>query len=192
MLTTSYHLQYPSRPCIPTSPHTPPTSPLVRIRHFLSSPLLPIDEHTFDWYPALPGPDPNLELHSAAASGNVGLVHYALTHGQPVNSVLHGVLPIHAACSGGSVSVVKMLIERGADVNAPRLPRRYSDGKKSNVPSIGAAGECLLGSYQPLSARLRLLQARHHFTSRPPTDTPEWCRSSSHAALYPTNQTKMA
>ncbi|RXK41578.1 hypothetical protein M231_01077 [Tremella mesenterica] len=85
-------------------------------------------------------PVPNLELHSAAASGNVGLVHYALTHGQPVNSVLHGVLPLHAACSGGSATVVRMLIERGADVNAPRLPRRYSDGKRSNVPSVGTAG----------------------------------------------------
>ncbi|KAK8858552.1 hypothetical protein IAR55_002781 [Kwoniella newhampshirensis] len=85
-------------------------------------------------------PVPNLELHSAAASGNVGLVHYALTHGQPVNSVLHGVLPLHAACSGGSVSVVRMLIERGADVNAPRLPRRYSDGKKGTAPSVGTAG----------------------------------------------------
>lgn len=85
-------------------------------------------------------PVPNLELHSAAASGNIGLVHYALTHGQPVNSVLHGVLPLHAACSGGSVDVVKMLIERGANVNAPRLPRRYSDGRKSNAPSVGTAG----------------------------------------------------
>ncbi|OWZ44040.1 hypothetical protein C349_03084 [Cryptococcus neoformans var. grubii Br795] len=83
---------------------------------------------------------PNLELHSAAASGNVGLVHYALTHGQPVNSVLHGVLPLHAACSGGSLSVVRMLIEQGADVNAPRLPRRYSDGKKGTAPSVGTAG----------------------------------------------------
>ena len=90
-------------------------------------------------------PVPNLELHSAAASGNVGLVHYALTHGQPVNSVLHGVLPLHAACSGGSVDVVKMLIERGANVNAPRLPRRYSDGRKSNAPSVGTAG-----TYRPL------------------------------------------
>ncbi|WWD04900.1 hypothetical protein V865_002971 [Kwoniella europaea PYCC6329] len=87
-----------------------------------------------------PPPVPNLELHSAAASGNVGLVHYALTHGQPVNSVLHGVLPLHAACSGGSVSVVRMLIENGADVNAPRLPRRYSDGKKGTAPSVGTAG----------------------------------------------------
>lgn len=86
-------------------------------------------------------PDPNLELHSAAASGNVGLVHYALTHGQPVNSLLHGCLPLHAASSGGNVSVVRMLIERGADVNAPRLPRRYSETKKtSNMPAVGTAG----------------------------------------------------
>ncbi|KAL1412903.1 hypothetical protein Q8F55_000652 [Vanrija albida] len=83
---------------------------------------------------------PNLELHSAAASGNVGLVHYALTHGQPVNSLLHGCLPLHAACSGGSVSVVRMLIERGADVNAPRLPRRYSESKRSGAPAVGTAG----------------------------------------------------
>ncbi|KAL7423116.1 hypothetical protein Q5752_002415 [Cryptotrichosporon argae] len=83
---------------------------------------------------------PNLELHSAAAAGNVGLVHYALTHGQPVNSVMHGVLPIHAACSGGNMSVVRMLIENGADVNAPRLPRRYSDGRKPGAPAVGTAG----------------------------------------------------
>lgn len=82
---------------------------------------------------------PNLELHSAAASGNVGLVHYALTHGQPVNAVLHGVLPLHAACSGGSEPVVRMLIDRGADVNAPRLPRRYSENGKS-TPSVGHSG----------------------------------------------------
>ncbi|GMK57751.1 hypothetical protein CspeluHIS016_0405850 [Cutaneotrichosporon spelunceum] len=85
---------------------------------------------------------PNLELHSAAASGNLGLVHYALTHGQPVNSLLYGCLPLHAACSGGSVSVVRMLIDCGADVNAPRLPRRYSDnGKRGiNAPSVGTVG----------------------------------------------------
>jgi hypothetical protein len=86
-------------------------------------------------------PVPNLELHSAAAEGNVGLVHYALTHGQPVNSVLHGVQAIHAAAAGGSVGAVKMLIDRGADVNAPRLPRRYSNEKKRGAPSLGAAGE---------------------------------------------------
>lgn len=104
--------------------------------------LLPSTTSSLHSAPA-PPTVPNLELHSAAASGNVGLVHYALTHGQPVNSVLHGVLPLHAACSGGSVPVVRMLLERGADVNAPRLPRRYSDGKKSNAPSVGTAGEHL-------------------------------------------------
>ncbi|KAJ9103348.1 hypothetical protein QFC19_004446 [Naganishia cerealis] len=76
---------------------------------------------------------PNLDLHTAAVTGNVGLVHYALTHGQPVNSILHGLLPIHAACSGGSEQVVRMLIDRGADVNAPRLPRRYFDSKQQST-----------------------------------------------------------
>jgi len=42
-----------------------------------------------------------LGLHSAAANGNVGLVIYARSHGQPINSVLDGVLPLHAASAGG-------------------------------------------------------------------------------------------
>ena len=49
-----------------------------------------------------------------------GLVKYALMHGQPVNSVLNGVLPIHIAASSGSELVVQMLIDAGADVNAAR------------------------------------------------------------------------
>jgi hypothetical protein len=136
----TYHVDWerfftPYIPPVPTKPSplrvitvhfTPPADPL---------PLHPVYKDSTDLTLV-----PNLELHSAAACGNVGLVHYALTHGQPVNSVLHGVLPLHAACSGGSVDVVKMLIERGANVNAPRLPRRYSDGRKSNAPSVGTAG----------------------------------------------------
>lgn len=51
---------------------------------------------------------------------SAGLAHYALTHGQPENALLHGLLPLHAASSGGSEQIVAMLIERGADVNAPR------------------------------------------------------------------------
>ncbi|EIM79926.1 ankyrin, partial [Stereum hirsutum FP-91666 SS1] len=57
---------------------------------------------------------------------------YALSHGQPINSVIDGVLPLHAACSGGNELVVKLLIEAGADVNAPRLPRRYSPSTPSS------------------------------------------------------------
>ncbi|KAG6866419.1 hypothetical protein C0991_004704 [Blastosporella zonata] len=85
---------------------------------------------------------PSLGLHSAAATGNVGLVEYALDHGQPINSVLDGVLPLHAACAGGNVQVVKLLIDHGADVNAPRLPRRYSNDKNrdSSVPIVGTSG----------------------------------------------------
>ncbi|KAF8236063.1 hypothetical protein L208DRAFT_1422218 [Tricholoma matsutake] len=85
---------------------------------------------------------PSLGLHSAAATGNVGLAEYALEHGQPINSVLDGVLPLHAACAGGNVQVVKLLIDHGADVNAPRLPRRYSNDKNrdASAPIVGTSG----------------------------------------------------
>ncbi|EFI28169.1 hypothetical protein CC1G_14196 [Coprinopsis cinerea okayama7 len=84
---------------------------------------------------------PQLGLHAAAASGNVGLVEYALEHGQPINSVLDGVLPIHAASAGGHPQVVKKLIEHGADVNAPRLPRRYFNDKNrdASAPIVGTS-----------------------------------------------------
>ena len=48
-------------------------------------------------------------------------MEYALEHGQPVNSILDGVLPLHAACASGNIQVVNVLIGYGADVNAPRL-----------------------------------------------------------------------
>ncbi|KAG8924992.1 hypothetical protein FRC00_004468, partial [Tulasnella sp. 408] len=88
--------------------------------------------------------DPNLRLHGAAAKGDIGqhytVACYALTHGQPANSVLDGILPLHAASSGGSELVVKLLIDFGADVNAPRLPRRYSDKKSEGGTIIGSSG----------------------------------------------------
>ncbi|KIY54005.1 hypothetical protein FISHEDRAFT_20864, partial [Fistulina hepatica ATCC 64428] len=67
---------------------------------------------------------------------------YALAHGQPVNSALDGVLPLHAACAGGSEPVVKLLIDHGADVNALRLPRRYSNEKTRDgtAPIVGTSG----------------------------------------------------
>ncbi|GAA5993532.1 hypothetical protein JCM10908_000636 [Rhodotorula pacifica] len=83
----------------------------------------------------------DLNLHSAAAKGNIGLVQYALANGQPVNSVLDGVLPIHAAASSGSETVVRMLVEAGADVNSPRLSRRFTrEGTKSSGHSVGTQG----------------------------------------------------
>ncbi|KAH9160638.1 hypothetical protein EDB89DRAFT_382888 [Lactarius sanguifluus] len=84
---------------------------------------------------------PHLGLHSAAVTGNIGLAKYALSHGQPINSVIDGVLPLHAACSGGNDMVVRLLIDNGADVNAPRLSRRYSDKTRSpSAPIIGTTG----------------------------------------------------
>ncbi|KAL7281108.1 hypothetical protein ACG7TL_004415 [Trametes sanguinea] len=85
---------------------------------------------------------PHLGLHSAASSGNLGLVTYALDHGQPVNSVLDGVLPLHVASSGGNELIVRLLIERGADVNAPRLPRKYSSDRHrdASAPIVGTSG----------------------------------------------------
>ncbi|KAG8810186.1 hypothetical protein FRC17_003058, partial [Serendipita sp. 399] len=77
----------------------------------------------------------NYDLHGAAAAGNLGLVVYAITHGQPINACLGGLLPIHAAASGGSVEVVQLLIEHGADVNIPRLPS--ATGPPINVGGAG-------------------------------------------------------
>ncbi|KAI8605637.1 hypothetical protein EDD21DRAFT_289342, partial [Dissophora ornata] len=80
-------------------------------------------------------------LHSGAASGNLGLVKFALDNGQPIDSVVNGVLPIHAACcSNANVAVVLFLIERGADVNSRRLPRKYSGERVIGAQTVGTTG----------------------------------------------------
>ncbi|GJJ68986.1 uncharacterized protein EMPS_01332 [Entomortierella parvispora] len=84
-------------------------------------------------------PFQNLGLHSGAALGNLGLVKFALDNGQPIDSVVNGVSAIHAACcSNANVAVVLFLIERGADVNARRLPRKHSNEK--GVQTVGTTG----------------------------------------------------
>ncbi|KAG9126919.1 hypothetical protein FRC07_001383 [Ceratobasidium sp. 392] len=83
---------------------------------------------------------PNYGLHSAAASGNIGLVSFALANGQPTNAVLDGVLPLHAAASGGNTRVVRMLIDAGADLNAGRLSRKLGAGKGASGSTICAGG----------------------------------------------------
>jgi hypothetical protein len=85
---------------------------------------------------------PNLGMHNAAATGDVGLVKFALDNGQPHTSVLNGVLPLHAACSGGSEAVVRLLLQHGADANAPRLRRKGSHvgpGTEGSTPLHFAA-----------------------------------------------------
>ncbi|KIY71135.1 hypothetical protein CYLTODRAFT_441508 [Cylindrobasidium torrendii FP15055 ss-10] len=83
---------------------------------------------------------PSFDLHAACATGNIGLVEYALGRGQPINGVIDGILPIHAAASGGSEAVVRLLLQHGASVNAPRLPRRYSNEKGKDATIVGASG----------------------------------------------------
>ncbi|KAF8519906.1 hypothetical protein BU17DRAFT_47370, partial [Hysterangium stoloniferum] len=66
-----------------------------------------------------------LGLHQAAYSGNVGLVQYALSEGQPVDAVWDGISALHAAAAGGSEHVARLLIENGADVNSGRYVISY-------------------------------------------------------------------
>ncbi|GJJ77699.1 uncharacterized protein EMPS_10058 [Entomortierella parvispora] len=83
----------------------------------------------------------NLGLHSGAASGNLGLVKFALDNGQPIDSVFNGVLAIHAACCCNSnLPVVLFLIERGADVNSRRYPRKYSGERAVGAQTVGTTG----------------------------------------------------
>ncbi|KAK3847292.1 MAG: ankyrin repeat-containing domain protein, partial [Linnemannia gamsii] len=63
---------------------------------------------------------------------------FALDNGQPIDSVVNGVYAIHAACCNNNVAVVLYLIEHGADVNARRLPRKYSPEK--GVQTVGTTG----------------------------------------------------
>lgn len=85
----------------------------------------------------------------------LGLVQYALTHGQPANSVLDGILPLHAACSGGSELVVKLLLDFGADVNAPRFV--YGPSPLVIGPSAGLLQRSRLPLiYSPLPCTYRL------------------------------------
>ncbi|KIM74961.1 hypothetical protein PILCRDRAFT_79550, partial [Piloderma croceum F 1598] len=74
---------------------------------------------------------------------------YTLSYGQPINSVLDGVLLLHAAPSSGSHLVVKLLIEESADVNASRLPRNYSDRRcDTSAPVVGSSGHTPLCSLE--------------------------------------------
>ncbi|KAG0001988.1 hypothetical protein BGZ79_003839 [Entomortierella chlamydospora] len=86
-------------------------------------------------------PFQNLGLHSGAASGNLGLVKFALDNGQPIDSVVNGVLPIHAACcSNANIAVVLFLIEHGSDVNARRQPRKYGGERAVGSQAVGTTG----------------------------------------------------
>ncbi|UZJ51907.1 hypothetical protein CBS101457_001227 [Exobasidium rhododendri] len=80
----------------------------------------------------------NLGLHNAAATGNLGLVKFALDNGQPHTSILNGLTPLHAACSGGSEAVVRLLLNYGADVNATRVKTPKGAGMGSMTGTEGS------------------------------------------------------
>lgn len=90
---------------------------------------------------------PDHALHSAAEHDNIGLVKYALNHGQPVNGAKDGLLPLHLACAGGSIQAAQLLLDAGADPNAARLPPprpsrslKPSSHKEKDSPAGGAPG----------------------------------------------------
>ncbi|KAJ2682881.1 hypothetical protein IWW39_005797 [Coemansia spiralis] len=61
---------------------------------------------------------PDLGLHHAVATGDMGSIYYALMGGQPIDSVLRGLQAIHIAASQEDPAVVEMLLQSGADINA--------------------------------------------------------------------------
>ncbi|KAG2188645.1 hypothetical protein INT44_001400 [Umbelopsis vinacea] len=84
-----------------------------------------------------------LHLHSAAATGNIGLVKFALDHGAGIDSVVNGYMPLQMACiSDSNIAVVQYLIDRGADVNLQRWSKKHSTDKSLAV--AGATGSTAL------------------------------------------------
>ena len=81
---------------------------------------------------------PDFGLHSAAEHDNIGLVKYALKHGQPVNGARDGLLPLHLAAAGNSAQAARLLLDAGADPNAERLapPRPSRAARPPNRPSF--------------------------------------------------------
>lgn len=86
---------------------------------------------------------PYLNIHSAAFTGNLGLVSYAISSGVSPSAVLDGITPLHAACAGQTNSnneaVVNYLIVHGADVNALRGGSRRASTESARTPRVGGA-----------------------------------------------------
>ena len=105
----------------------------------------------------------NLGMHSAAATGDVGLIKYALDHGQSVASVLFGIQPLHAASSGGSEAAVRLLLSYGADPNAVRskIPKAtqqlLSAASTASPGNVSGAALATAGSSTPASAAAAVL-----------------------------------
>jgi ankyrin repeat protein len=142
LLRLGLHLSLSSPPPLPPLPPSPPPMPHSSRSHKAEAKFNVTTECEFHpscaYLPLthLLSKVPHLGLHAAAVTGNIGLAKYAISHGQPINSVIDGVLPLHAACSGGSDMVVRLLIDNGADVNAPRYLLGISDFLDPFFPTL--------------------------------------------------------
>ena len=94
-----------------------------------------------------------LFLNSPLKLSSLGLVKYALSKNQPVNSVMFGLQALHLASASGNLAICKMLVEAGADVNAPRLASMINPVVESWYQSsirlsrkVNVSKEFLLGS----------------------------------------------
>lgn len=101
----------------------------------------------------------------AMLTRTAGLASWALEHGQPVQSVLSGVLPLHVAAGNGHLAIVQLLLKHGADVNAPRLSRKYSKERVDAAPgkmAVGTTGTLSLADERTADG----CQARRHCISQ--------------------------
>jgi ankyrin repeat protein len=82
-----------------------------------AKPVEPVVEAAKPEPPTVKAPD--IDIHTAAARGNIEAVKYHLAAGTDVNAKdEEGETPLHLAAGGGRKEVIELLIEKGADLNA--------------------------------------------------------------------------
>jgi len=77
----------------------------------------------------------DLHMHSAVISGNIGMIRFALDHGQSIHSAVNGLQAIHVAAGFGQLAIIKYLVSRGANVNC-RRGSTMPDGTEINNDKI--------------------------------------------------------
>ena len=67
---------------------------------------------------------PDIDIHDAAAKGNIEAVKKALAAGTDVNAKSVGLTPLHEAALEGRKETAELLIAKGATVNAKHVDGR--------------------------------------------------------------------